>query len=111
MKVAELNSPIQLTAVPRVVPCMGEFINIFLTNTETNLSFELPVFWTYEKQRLFFSFEFIEDFKSGNTYFFSLKKEELTIYMGSLLIVKENTNLQNYDPSNQKPQRFKTKEV
>jgi uncharacterized protein (DUF1697 family) len=112
MKIIELNKPITLEFVVRQIPKIGDLISIQLTNEFTDLLIELPVFWTYEKQRLCVSFENANaDFKIGNKYQIVLKNGANIIYMGNLLIVRQNTNLQNYTPSNQTPQRFKSKEV
>ena len=112
MKVIELNTPIEVPLIPRVMPLMGDLITIQLINEFTNLVINLPTIWTYSKQRLIISFDENQpDFKIGNKYQITLKNGANVIYMGNLLIVKENTNLQNYTPSSQITQRFKSKAV
>lgn len=112
MKVIELNTPVEVPLIPRVMPLMGDLITIQLINEFTNLVINLPTIWTYSKQRLIISFdENQSDFKIGNKYQITLKNGANVIYIGNLLIVKENTNLQNYTPSSQITQRFKSKAV
>lgn len=111
MKVIELNTPVLLSAVTRTIPLTGDLINIILKNEVSGLVITLPTTWTYQKQRLDFSFDFHADFKAGNHYSITLKNGQNVIYLGNLLIVKENTNLQNYTPSTQITQRFKSKVV
>lgn len=111
MKVIELDTPIELSAVVRTIPQMGDSINIILKNENSGLVIELPTTWTYSKQRLNFTFDIDPDFKAGNHYQITLKNGSNVIYLGNLLIVKQNTNIQNYTPSTQRTQRFKSKAV
>lgn len=109
MKVLELNKPISIEAVVRFAPTTGDSLSLILRNEFTNLSLNLPLTWSIVKDRLVFSFDMNADFNSGNKYQMEIKNNTQTIYFGKLIIVKENTNIQNYTPSNQRPQRFKSK--
>jgi len=112
MKIIELNTPVSIDFVARQIPSTGDLITIKLTNEYTSLVIDLPTTWTYSKQRLNVSFDGNQaDFKAGNKYQIILKNGASVIYIGNLLIVKENTNLQNYTPSTQITQRFKSKAV
>lgn len=111
MKVLELNKPIELSAVVRTAPILGNDLILKLRNEFSNLLIEIPITWSESKGRLVFSFNTHADFKAGNKYQLEIYNdtESQTIYFGKLLIVKENTNIQNYTPSNQITQRFKSK--
>lgn len=111
MKIVELDTPVELSAVVRSIPQTGDSINIILKNEVSGLVIDLPTTWTYEKQRLKFSFDIPLDFKAGNHYQITLKNGSNVIYLGNLLVVKEGTNIQNYTPSTQRTQRFKSKVV
>lgn len=112
MKVIELNTPVEVALIPRVMPLAGDLIDLILENENSNLVINLPTTWARAKNRLVISFDNDHaDFKAGNHYKMTLKNGANVIYIGNLLIVKENTNIQNYTPSTQKTQRFKSKVV
>lgn len=111
MKIVYLDTPVELSAVVRTIPQAGDSINIILKNEVSGLVIDLPTTWTYSKQRLNFSFDIDSDLKAGNHYQITLKNGSNVIYLGNLLVVKQNTNIQNYTPSTQRTQRFKSKAV
>jgi len=75
------------------------------------LLIEIPITWSESKGRFVFSFNLHADFKAGNKYQLEIYNQSTseTLYFGKLLIVKEDTNIQNYTPSNQITQRYKSK--
>jgi hypothetical protein len=111
MKILELNKPIELGAVVRTAPTVGDNLILKLRNEFSNLLIEIPIVWSESKGRLVFSFDTQTDFKAGNKYQLEIYNdtESQTIYFGKLLVVKEDTNIQNYTPSTQRTQRFKSK--
>lgn len=46
------------------------------------------------------------EFKAGNKYEIFIKKGEIIVYRGKMIVTKENTDIQNYTPSKQQNQRF-----
>lgn len=112
MKIIELDKPVSIGFVARRTPDNGDLITIKLVNELSGFTLNLPTTWSYSKQRLNISFDGTQaDFKAGNKYQITLKNGANVIYLGNLLIVKENTNLQNYTPLNQTTVRYKTKAV
>jgi len=112
MKIVELNTPVEVALIPRVMPLAGDLIDLTLKNETSNLVINLLTTWTRLKNRLVIYFDNTNaDFKANNHYQMTLKIGANVIYLGNLLIVKENTNIQNYTPSTQKTQRFKSKVV
>jgi len=111
MKVLELNKPIELWAVVRTATITGENLILKLRNETNNLLIEIPIVWSVSRERLVFSFNVHADFKAGNKYELEIYNQSTSesLYFGKLLIVKENTNIQNYTPSSQITQRFKSK--
>lgn len=111
MRVVEIDNEMLIELVPRAFPCAGEVIGINLINEFTNLEINLiSSFWYLEKNRLFINFDGSNtDFKPTNKYKMVLKIEEEIIFIGYLMLIKKNTNIQNYKPSTQTTQRFKEK--
>ena len=112
MKIVKLNSIVEISAVVRTAPSLLDVLVLKLKNETTNLLIELPLTWYIHKNRLVFTIDTIPaDFKAGNKYEIEIFNETSSkiIYLGNLLVVKEDTDIQNYTPSKQKTQRFKTK--
>lgn len=114
MKVLELNKPMIIGAVLRVAPSVGDNLILKLQNEFSDLKLDITEGWYYEKGRHYFNIDTPPtDFKSGNKYQIIIENQSINkiIYMGNLLIVKENTDIQNYTPLDQRQQRFKSKAV
>lgn len=114
MKVLELNTSLTIELVPRELPNVGDVINCELRREFNDQKKDENVTFTIVKDRLVFSLlgNWTNFLKWGEKHEIIVKNKTTnkTIYIGKLLVVKENTDIQNYTPSNQKTQKlFKTK--
>lgn len=112
MLVIELNTDNSLSAVPRIAPALSDILVFKWINENTQLTGDIEMIWQFSKGRLTFSFDTLpSDFIAGDKYEISIFNETTSaiIYLGKLIIVKEDTDIQNYTPSTQQTQRFKTK--
>jgi hypothetical protein len=112
MKVIKLDTPFDLSAVVRIAPTSGDIIDFYSRNEASNLELDININWEYSKGRLIFEIPAI----TQGTMFNAGDKCEIiitnvttgtVIYRGKLIVVKEDTDIQNYTPSTQTTQRFK----
>jgi len=112
MKVIKIDTPFELSAVVRIAPTQGDIIDFYSRNEATDLEANFNITWTYSGGRLNFELPAITQ---GVAYFAGDKHEititntttETVIYRGKMIVVKEDTDIQNFTPSTQKTQRFK----
>lgn len=112
MLVIELNTDNSLSAVPRIAPSLSDILVFKWINEFSQVTGEIEMIWQFSKGRLTFGFDTLpDDFIAGNKYEISIFNSNTgtIIYLGKLIVVKENTDIQNYTPSTQQQQRFKTK--
>ena len=112
MKIIELGSLVEISAVVRTAPSLLDILVLKLKNETTNVLIEETITWYSHKGRIVFTFDPLpEDFSAGNKYEIQIfnQNTQQTIYLGKLLVVANGTDIQNYTPSKQRTQRFTTK--
>jgi len=112
MKVIKIDTPFELSAVVRIAPTSGDIIDFKSRNEATDLEADFNITWEYTHGRLLFELPAI----TQDVAYFAGDKHEITItntttstviYRGKMIVVKEDTDIQNYTPSTQTTQRFK----
>jgi hypothetical protein len=109
MKVLELNTPFEIRAVVRVAPVQSDVLVFTARNESTGLTTDYILIWSVVNGRLIFTLPNTNpDFIAGNKYEIYITNNNLqsVIYRGKMIVVKENTNIQNYTPSIQLTQRY-----
>lgn len=107
MKVLKLNTPFEISAVPRIALVSSDVLIFTARNENTNAGFDYTLDWSIVNGRLNFELpDTNPDFKAGNKYEIFIKKSDTIIYRGKMIIVKEDTDIQNYTPSKQTTPRF-----
>lgn len=111
MIVIELNTILKLSAVPRIAPFFSDSLVLTAIKESNQESIAIELIHYMHNGRLIFTFDTPETFKSGDKLEISIKNEteNTIVYRGKAIVVKENTDIQNYTPSKQTIQRFKTK--
>ena len=106
MKVLYLDTTLSLSLIPRIYPEEGDTLILKLRNEISNL--ELTPEFTFsitDKLNLTITSQ-PDDFKTQNKYEIEILNGIVTIYLGKLLILEENTNVQNYEYGSQSNARF-----
>jgi hypothetical protein len=110
MKVIKLNQLEKFSCVPREYPNSTDNLSVKLVNELTNLSIELVFTFSLSASYLTIMITNIPtDFETGNKYEIminNITQQDKTIYLGKLLIVDENTDIQNYDYQKQSNSRY-----
>lgn len=107
MKVIKLNTPYEICAVPRIALVLSDVLIFTARNETSSFIFEQTLNFSIINDRLKFTLTSpILDFKAGNKYEIFITTNGLIVYRGKMIIVKEDTNIQNYTPSNQTTPRF-----
>lgn len=107
MKVLKLNTPFEISAVPRIALLSSDVLIFTARNEVTNASVNYTLDWSLINGRLIFELpDTNPDFIAGNKYEIFIKKDDIIAYRGKMIIVKEDTDTQNYTPSKQTTPRF-----
>ena len=107
MKVLKLNTPFEISAVPRIALVSSDVLIFTARNEVTGLSADYTLVWSIINGRLNFELpDTNPDFIAGNKYEIFIKKSDTIVYRGKMIIVKEDTDTQNYTPSKQTTPRF-----
>jgi len=108
MKVLFLDEPLVFSCIPRNYNI--ENLSLSLRNELTDAVIT-PAF-TYDIDRLLTITITTQptDFAIQNKYEFTLKSDENIIYLGKLLVLKQGTDIQNYEYNTQKDEYFQFKE-
>lgn len=107
MKVLKLNTPFEISAVPRIVLISSDVLIFTARNEVTNEIVNYTLDWSVINGRLNFELpDTNTDFQAGNKYEIFIKKGDTIVYRGKMIIVKEDTDIQNYTPSKQTTPRF-----
>ena len=112
MKVIKLGSNVEISAVVRIAPIYWHNLALSARNETTNFVHNIALNWFIRKDRIVFTFDIPTEFEVTNKYEITLYNETTSelIYRGKLIVVKQNTDIQNYTPSKQKTQnRYKIK--
>jgi hypothetical protein len=110
MKVIKINEIEQFNCVPRNYPSVSDELTVTLINEMTNEPINLSFTFSISDAYLTIIVnEIPNDFKSGEKYSITIKnitKNNYIIYLGKLMIVDENTDIQNYEYQSQSNSRF-----
>lgn len=107
MKVLKLNTPFEISAVPRIALVSSDVLIFTARNEVTNVSVNYTLDWSLINGRLIFELpDTNPDFLAGNKYEIFIKNGDIIAYRGKMIIVKEDTDTQNYTPSKQTTPRF-----
>jgi len=107
MKILKLNTPFEISAVPRIALVSSDVLIFTARNENTNVSFNYTLIWSIVSGRLVFELPNTNpDFIAGNKYEIFIKRIDEIVYRGKMIIVKEDTDIQNYTPSKQTTPRF-----
>lgn len=111
MIVIELNTILEISAIPRVAPSLLDILVLTAINEKSQVSTDIPIDGYMHNGRLIFTFVIPLIFIAGDKYEISINNTTTSklVYKGKMIVVKENTDIQNYTPSTQQTQRFKTK--
>ena len=112
MKVIKIDTPFDLSAVVRIAPTSGDVLFFKSRNEANDLIADYNINWEFTHGRLLFT---LPEITSGVAYNPGEKHEititntttDTVIYRGKMIVVKEDTDIQNYTPSKQTTQRFK----
>jgi len=112
MKVIKINTPFDLSAVVRTAPSLGDLLSFYSRNEATDLTANYNINWEYSHGRLLFTLPEITEeiaYNAGEKHEISITNTttETVIYRGKMIVVNEDTDIQNYTPSTQTTQRFK----
>jgi len=107
MKVLKLNTPFEVSAVPRIALVSSDVLIFTARDEVTNESVDYTLDWSVINGRLVFELPNTNpDFIAGNKYEIFIKRIDEIVYRGKMIIVKEDTDIQNYTPSKQTTPRF-----
>lgn len=107
MKIIKLNTPFEVSVVPRIMPTSMVDLEVFLRREydEKTNTFFLP--FTTHNGRINIILPLNADFSESSKHEITIKNATEIIYRGKLLVVNKLTETQNYTPSKQMIQRFK----
>lgn len=110
MKVIKLNQWEQFKCVPRLYPNSTDELSVKLKNELTNTMIDLVFTFSVSASYLTVAITDVPaDFESGNRYEITISNitnNNSLVYLGELLIVDENTDVQNYEYKQQSNSRF-----
>lgn len=110
MKVIKLNQLEQFKCVPRQYPNSTDELSVKLKNELTDTTIDLVFTFSVSTSYLTIGITDVPaDFESGNKYEITIRNitnNNSLVYLGKLLIVDENTDVQNYEYKQQSNSRF-----
>lgn len=108
MKVIYLNKPYDINLVPRIYPEVEEELTLELRNESTDFTFQPEIEWMVNNLMTvtITSGVPLGEFQSMNKYEMTLTNGLSIVYKGKMMIVDEDTNIQNYVYTDQSDSRF-----
>ena len=106
MKVLFIDTNLNFSLIPRKYPTINDSLSIILRNESTNVEV-IPNFSFSVNEKLNITLENHSDFRVSNKYEVEIKNNGKRIYLGKLLFLEENTDVQNYDYGSQSNSKFK----
>jgi hypothetical protein len=101
MKVLFLNTPLVFSLIPRIYPLESDILTLTLRK-ETGSTILTPEFTFTVGQKLEITITTQpEKFKILDKFEFELKKGNEILYLGKIQILKEGTNIQNFNYAEQ----------
>lgn len=109
MKVLFLGSQLVFSLIPSQFPANGDILLLSLRNEMTDFVIN-PDFTFSITDKLDITITTQpNDFKSQNKYEVELKNDSETIYLGKIIVLDINTDVQNYEYGSQTNSRFEYK--
>lgn len=99
MKILFLNTPFTFSLVPRILPTSN--VTVILRNEMTGILITETLPFTFLKGKIYITLSSNSDFTTQNKYEVEVKELDKTIYRGKLMILEENTDVQNYTQETQ----------
>lgn len=107
MKVLFLNTELSFSVIPRKYPAEIEDILVTLKNENTG-EYLTPSFSFTVDEKLNITLDSQpQDFRSQNKYEVEIKNGSEIIYLGKIIVLEEETDVQNYEYGSQTNTRFK----
>jgi hypothetical protein len=110
MKILFLGDPLNFSVIPRIYPIISDTIILSLKNEMTGLEIIPGITFTIDDKLNISITTQPADFKTQNKYEISLKNGADLIYLGKMIILDSNTNIQNYEFNSQTSSRFDYKQ-
>ena len=110
MKVLFLNTPLIFKVVPRVYTFQSDNISLYLRNEMTNEAITPEITYTLDNYLNVTIVDQPTDFAIQNKYEVIIYNDNDVIYMGKMIVLKEGTNVQDYEYKTQNNEYFKYKE-
>lgn len=108
MKVLFLNEPLVFSCIPRDYTFQN--LSLSLRNELTDVVITPEISYTIDNRLNVTILEQPSDFAIQNKYEFALKNGENIIFLGKLIVLKQATDVQNYEYNTQKDEYFQFKE-
>lgn len=110
MKVLFLDNPLVFKCVPRKYPLLSDNLTITLRNEMNDLSFDVRNSFTLDEYLNVTILDQPTDFAIQNKYELSIRNNDRVIYNGKILILKKDTDVQDYEYKTQNNEYFRFKE-
>ena len=106
MKVLFIDSNLNFSLIPRKYPLITDELSVKLRNENTNVEI-ISNFSFSLNDKLNITLENHSDFRVSNKYEVEIKNNNEIIYLGKLLFLEQNTDVQNYTYGSQSDSKFK----
>lgn len=106
MKVLYIDNDLNFSLIPRKYPKITDTLSVTLRNENTDLKI-VSNFSFSINEKLNITLENHSDFKASNKYEVEIKNDGDIIYLGKLLFLEQNTDVQNYNYGSQSNSIFK----
>lgn len=110
MKVLFLNTQLNFSVIPRVYPIALDNLLVTLRNEQTNHIFNADVTFTTDNYLNVTILSQPIDFKAQNKYEITIKNDGVVVYLGKIIVLKEGTDVQDYEYKTQNNEYFRFKE-
>ena len=106
MKILFKDTTLIFSFVPRIFPLISDNLTVQLKNEMSNESFTVPNSFTINE---FVIMTLVYDFKIQDKFEMTIKNGSKIIFKDKILILKEGTDVQNYEYNTQKNEYYKFK--
>lgn len=110
MKALFLNSPLTFSCIPRVYPASEDSLSLSLRNEANDVMINASIEFTVDELLNITITEQPTDFEIQNKYEAIIYNDTDIIYMGKIVVLKEDTDVQDYQYITQDEDGFKFKE-
>lgn len=106
MKVLFIDNDLNFSLIPRKYPQITDTLSVTLRNENTD--FKIVSNFSFSvNEKLNITLENHSDFKVSNKYEVEIRNDGVIIYLGKLLFLEQNTDVQNYNYGSQSNSIFK----